>query len=205
MQEAKRSDTHARQVLQLVREKGFLRASDLAGVGVPRVVLSRMIADGLLERAARGLYRLPSSTGTEHESLSMVAKKVPQGVFCLFSALQFHGLTTQLPRQVWVAMPRGSHVPRIDYPPIKMVQFGGEAYGAGIETHVRDQVPLRVYAAAKTVADCFKHRNKIGLDVALEALKDARAQGKASADDLWRYAKVCRVANVMRPYMEALA
>ena len=198
-------DTHAQQVLQLLRQKGFLRASDLASVGVPRVVLARMTAGGLLERAARGLYRLPNSTGSEHESLLMVARKVPQGVFCLLSALQFHGLTTQLPRQVWVAMPRGSHAPRIDYPPLKMVQFSGEAYSEGIEIHVLDQVPLRVYAAAKTVADCFKHRNKIGLDVALEALKDARAQGKASADDLWRYATVCRVANVMRPYMEALA
>ena len=198
-------DTHARQILQLVRQKGFLRASDLASTGVPRVVLARMTAGGLLERAARGLYRLPNSTGSEYESLLMVAKKVPQGVFCLLSALQFHGLTTQLPRQVWLAMPRGSHAPRIDYPPLKMVQFSGESYGEGIETHVRDQVSMRIYSAAKTVADCFKHRNKIGLDVALEALKDARAQGKASADDLWRYAKVCRVANVMRPYMEALA
>ena len=199
------TDTHARQILQLVRQKGFLRASDLASTGVPRVVLARMTAGGLLERAARGLYRLPNSTGSEYESLLMVAKKVPQGVFCLLSALQFHGLTTQLPRQVWLAMPRGSHAPRIDYPPLKMVQFSGESYGEGIETHVRDQVSMRIYSAAKTVADCFKHRNKIGLDVALEALKDARAQGKASADDLWRYAKVCRVANVMRPYMEALA
>lgn len=198
-------DTHARQILQLVRQKGFLRASDLASTGVPRVVLARMTAGGLLERAARGLYRLPNSTGSEYESLLMVAKKVPQGVFCLLSALQFHGLTTQLPRQVWLAMPRGSHAPRIDYPPLKMVQFSGESYCEGIETHVRDQVSMRIYSAAKTVADCFKHRNKIGLDVALEALKDARAQGKASADDLWRYAKVCRVANVMRPYMEALA
>ena len=199
------TDTHARQILQLVRQKGVLRASDLASTGVPRVVLARMTAGGLLERVARGLYRLPNSTGSEYESLLMVAKKVPQGVFCLLSALQFHGLTTQLPRQVWLAMPRGSHAPRIDYPPLKMVQFSGESYCEGIETHVRDQVSMRIYSAAKTVADCFKHRNKIGLDVALEALKDARAQGKASADDLWRYAKVCRVANVMRPYMEALA
>ena len=101
-------------------------------------------------------------------------------------------------------MPRGSHVPRVDYPPIKMVQMTGAVYTAGIEEHLRDGVTLRVYSAAKTVADCFKHRNKIGLDVALEALKDARAERMASADDLWRYAKVCRVANVMRPYLEAI-
>jgi len=196
---------HAEYVLQLLRQKGWLRASDLASAGVPRVVLTRMTASGQLERAARGLYRLPDSLGSEHQGLTAVATKVPQAVFCLLSALQFHGLTTQLPWQVWIAMPRGSHAPRIDHPPIKMVQFTGEAYSEGIESHQRDQVALRVYSVAKTVADCFKHRNKIGLDVALEALKDARAQQKASADDLWRYAKVCRVANVMRPYLEALA
>ena len=126
-------------------------------------------------------------------------------MICLLSALQFHGLTTQLPLQVWMAMPRGSHVPRIAYPPIKMVQFTGAAYPEGVETHYCDQVAVRVYSVAKTVADCFKHRNKIGLDVALEALKDARAQGKVNIDELCRCAKVCRVTNVMRPYLEALA
>ena len=199
------ADAHTQRVLQLVRQKGWLRASDLADAGVPRVVLTRMTASGLLQRPARGLYRLPDSQTSEHEGLTTVATKVPQAVFCLLTALQFHGLTTQLPRQLWIAMPRGSHAPRIAHPPVKMVQFSGEAYSEGIETHLRDQVALRVYGVAKTVADCFKHRNKIGLDVALEALKDARAQRKASADDLWHCAKVCRVANVMRPYLEALA
>jgi predicted transcriptional regulator of viral defense system len=164
-----------------------------------------MMASGQLERAARGLYRLPDASSSEHEGLVTVARKVPQAVICLLSALQFHGLTTQLPWQVWIAMPRGSHVPRLDHPPIKMVQFTGEAYTHGIESHEHDGVRLQVYGIAKTVADCFKHRNKIGMDVALEALKDARTQGRASFDELWRCAKVCRVANVMRPYMEAVA
>jgi len=197
--------THTQRVLQLVRKNGWLRAGDLADAGVPRAVLTRMAASGQLERAARGLYRLPDSGSSEHEGLVTVASKVPQAVVCLLSALQFHGLTTQLPWQVWFAMPRGSHVPRLEYPPIRMVQFTGEAYTQGIETHERDGVKLHVYSVAKTVADCFKHRNKIGMDVALEALKDARAQGRASFDDLWRCAKVCRVSNVMRPYMEAVA
>ena len=197
--------THTQRVLQLVRKNGWLRASDLADAGVPRAVLTRMAASGQLERAARGLYRLPDSGSSEHEGLVTVASKVPQAVVCLLSALQFHGLTTQLPWQVWFAMPRGSHVPRLEYPPIRMVQFTGEAYTQGIETHERDGVKLHVYSVAKTVADCFKHRNKIGMDVALDALKDARAQGRASFDDLWRCAKVCRVSNVMRPYMEAVA
>lgn len=198
------SDTHAQRILSLARQKGLLRASDLDAIEAPRVVLTRLIEGGLLERVSRGLYRLPSHPGSEHEGLATIAAKVPQAVFCLLTALQFHELTTQLPRQVWIAMPRGSHLPRLDYPPIKMVQMTGAVYTAGIEEHLRDGVTLRVYSAAKTVADCFKHRNKIGLDVALEALKDARAERMASADDLWRYAKVCRVANVMRPYLEAI-
>ena len=198
------SDTHAQRILSLARQKGLLRASDLDAIEAPRVVLTRLTEAGLLERVSRGLYRLPSHPGSEHEGLATVAAKVPQAVFCLLTALQFHELTTQLPRQVWIAMPRGSHVPRLDYPPIKMVQMTGAVYTAGIEEHLRDGVTLRVYSAAKTVADCFKHRNKIGLEVALEALKDARAKRMASADDLWRYAKVCRVANVMRPYLEAI-
>ena len=196
-------ETHTQRVLDLVRQKGMLRPSDLDDIGAPRVVLTRMTANGQLEKAGRGIYRLPDSPGSEHESLATIATKVPQAVFCLLSALQFHELTTQLPRQVWIAMPRGSHTPKIDYPPIKMVQFAGEAYSEGIEVFDRDQVELRVYCIAKTIADCFKHRNKIGLDVALEALKDARSQKRVSADDLWRFAKICRVANVMRPYLEA--
>ena len=198
------ADTHTQRVLHLASQKGLLRASDLDAIEAPRVVLTRLIEGGLLERVSRGLYRLPSHPGSEHEGLATIAAKVPQAVFCLLTALQFHELTTQLPRQVWIAMPRGSHLPRLDYPPIKMVQMTGAVYTAGIEEHLRDGVTLRVYSAAKTVADCFKHRNKIGLDVALEALKDARAERMASADDLWRYAKVCRVANVMRPYLEAI-
>ncbi len=201
----RRAPSHTQKVLQLVRKNGRLRARDLAAAGVPRTVLTRMTASGQLERVARGLYRLPQADSSEHEGLVTVASKVPQAVICLLSALQFHGLTTQLPWQVWIAMPRGSHVPRLDYPPIKMVQFTGEAYTHCIETHVRDGVRLQVYSVAKTVADCFKHRNKIGTDVALEALKGAKAQGRAGFDELWRSAKVCRVANVMRAYMEAVA
>ena len=199
-----RHNTHTQRVLDLVHQKGMLRPSDLDGIGVPRVYLTRLTANGQLEKAGRGLYRLPDSQPSEHESLATIATKVPQAVFCLLTALQFHELTTQLPRQVWIAMPRSSHVPKIDYPPVKMVQFSGDAYTQGIEVYKRDQVTLQVYSVAKTIADCFKHRNKIGLDVALEALKNARTQKKASANDLWHYAKICRVANVMRPYLEAV-
>ena len=198
------ANTQAQHVLDLARRKGLLRASDLGGIDTPRIVLTRLTAAGLLARVGRGLYRLPDTQGSELESLGMIATKAPQSVFCLLTALQFHELTTQLPRQVWIAMPRGSHAPRLDYPPIKMVQMTGDAYSQGIETATHEGVELRVYGVAKTVADCFKHRNKIGLDVALEALKDARARNKASVDEIWRYAEICRVANVMRPYLESI-
>jgi predicted transcriptional regulator of viral defense system len=192
------------RVLSLAAQQGVLRASHLQALGIARVVLTRLTASGQLERVARGVYRLPDTQNSEHESLATIAAKVPQAVFCLLTALQIHGLTTQLPRQVWIAMPQGSHVPKMDYPPIKMVQFSGDALTQGIEVIQADQVALRVYGVAKTVADCFKHRNKVGLDVALEALKEALSTRKATADDLWRFAKMCRVANVMRPYLEAL-
>ena len=197
-----RQTKHAQQVLNLLNEQGILRPSDLDSIGVPRVVLTRMTSAGLLEKVSRGLYRLPHSASSEYESLTTVAKRSPKAIFCLFTALQFHELTTQLPRQVWIAMPRGSHQPKIDYPPIKMVQFSGEAYSAGIEQVEYDQIQIRVYSMAKTIADCFKHRNTIGIDIALEALRDARAKD-VSADELWRYAKICRVTNIMRPYLEA--
>lgn len=199
-----RESPHADRLLDLARQKGLVRSADLDAQGIPRVYLTRLTASGKLEKAGRGLYRLPEGGASEDETLALVAARVPQAVFCLLTALQFHELTTQLPRQVWIALSKGSHAPRIDYPPIKLVQYSGAAFTEGIETHRRDQVELRVYSVAKTVADCFKHRNKIGLDVALEALRDARRQKKANADDLWRYAKICRVANVMRPYLEAV-
>lgn len=196
--------THIQRVLDLASQKGLLRASDLDAISAPRIVLTRLTTAGLLERVGRGLYRLPDAQISEFESLGTIATKVPQAVFCLLTALQFHELTTQLPRQIWIAMPRGSHPPRIDYPPIKMVQFTGYAYSEGIEVVERDGIKLQVYSVAKTVADCFKHRNKIGLDVALEALKDSRERNRATADDIWRFAKICRVANVIRPYLESI-
>ena len=197
-------DTPTQRVLDLARQTGMLRPTHLQAIGIPRVILTRLTSSGQLEKVGRGLYRLAGAPVSEQESLATIAVRVPQAVFCLLTALQIHELTTQLPRQIWIAMPQGSHTPKLDYPPVKMVQFSGDAFSEGIEVIQTDQVALRVYCVAKTVADCFKHRNKIGLDVAIEALKDALSQKKASANDLWRYAKICRVANVMRPYLETL-
>jgi predicted transcriptional regulator of viral defense system len=204
------TDTQSERVLALAAQRGLLRACDLRALGIARVVLTRLVLSGALERVGRGVYGLAGKQGaaarhgTEYEGLATIAVKVPKAVFCLLTALQIHELTTQLPRQAWIAMPQGSHAPKMDYPPIKMVQFSGDALTQGIVVVQAEQVALRVYGVAKTVADCFKHRNTVGLDVALEALRETLITRKATADELWRFAKVCRVANVMRPYLEAL-
>lgn len=132
-------------------------------------------------------------------------KWVPRAIGCLLTALQFHGIGTQSPHEVWIALDRRAARPRLEYPPLRVMRFSGEALTEGVEQHVVDGVSVRVYCAAKTVADCFKYRNKIGLDVALEALRECRRLRKCSNDDIWRYAKICRVARVMMPYMEAMA
>jgi len=136
--------------------------------------------------------------------LAEVACRVPKGVVCLLSALRFHDLTTQAPFEVWLAIENKALAPKLDYPPLRIVRFSGESFTEGVEEHVVDSVTIRITCVAKTVADCFKYRNKIGLDVALEALREAWYQKRMNSDDLWRYAKVCRVANVMRPYLDGL-
>ncbi|MGE3567286.1 MAG: type IV toxin-antitoxin system AbiEi family antitoxin domain-containing protein [Gammaproteobacteria bacterium] len=197
-------NTHSEAVLQLAREKGLLRPLDLVGAGIPRIYLTRLTNSGELERAARGLYRLPERPPSDHDGMALVAARVPQAVFCLLTALHFHELTTQTPDAIWIAMPRGSHAPRLEHPTVKMVQFSGAGYERGIEVFERARTPIRVYGIAKTIADCFKHRSKIGLDVALEALKDAWSRRQVTADELWDYARQMRVASVMRPYLEAV-
>ena len=160
---------------------------------------------GRLQRVGRGLYALPDRSVSEHNALAEVARKHPQAIVCLLSALRFHDLTTQSPFEVWLAIPNKARAPNMDYPPLRIVRFSGAALTRGVEDHVIDGVPVRVTSVARTVADCFKFRNKIGLDVALEALQEAWRAKRASMDELWRYATLCRVANVMRPYMESLS
>ena len=188
-----------------LRRSGTARARELEAAGVPRAQLSRLVAAGELQRLARGVYALPDYRGTEHSALLTVAKRAPQAVFCLLTALRLHGLTTQAPFEAWIAIGNKDHAPRLDYPPLRVVRFAAPSLAYEVQTMQVDGGALRVTGVAKTVADCFKFRNKIGLDVALEALREARRSRKAGADELWRCARVDRVANVMRPYLEATA
>lgn len=195
--------TNQDRVLRLARERGIVRPRDLQGQGIARETLRRMCERGLLERSGRGIYRLTTAPLTEHHSLAAVAKLVPQGVVCLLSALRFHDLTTQEPHEIWLALPLRSHQPKIDYPPLQTVRMNPATHEVGIETHQIEKVPVRVFGVAKTIADCFKYRSLVGLDVALEALREGWRERRFTSDELWRYARLCRVANVMRPYIEA--
>jgi predicted transcriptional regulator of viral defense system len=195
----------ATSITTMARERGYVRPRDLAALGVSRPQIGRLVERGLLERVGYGLYRAPDAQATEHHTLAQVAARAPAGVACLLTALRFHDLTTQAPFEVWLAIERKAARPRLDDLPVRVFYFSGAAFTAGVEEHPVEGVRVRVYCPAKTVADCFKYRNKVGLDVALEALREAWRARRATMDDLWRYATICRVANVMRPYLETLA
>jgi predicted transcriptional regulator of viral defense system len=190
--------------MQYIGEHGIVRPRDIEAIGLSRQYLLRLHRQGKLNRPTRGIYTLPDADVTEHHSYAEVTKRVPEATVCLLSALAFHEITTQSPASVWIALPKGARTPALDSPSLRIVRLSGLSLTTGIENHQIDGVPIRVYSAAKTVADCFKFRNKIGLDIAIEALKDCLRQKKASVNEIYRYAKVCRVSNVIRPYMEAL-
>ena len=192
--------------MEYVGEHGIVRSRDIEAIGFPRQYLVRLHRQGKLNRPARGIYTLADNdvTVTEHHSYAEVAKRVPKAAICLLSALAFHEITTQNPASVWIALPKGARSPTLASPSLRIVRLSGPSLAEGIENHRTEGVPVRVYSAAKTVADCFKFRNKIGSDVAIEALKDCLRQKKASVNEIYRYAKICRVNNVIRPYMEAL-
>jgi predicted transcriptional regulator of viral defense system len=197
-------DAKAREVIEVIKKVGILRPRDLDTYHIPREYLRRLYNRGLIRKNGRGLYTLTDSDINEHHSLAEACKKVPHGIICLLSALHFHDMTTQLPFEVWIAVDRKARKPKSDSLALRPVRFSGPALNAGIEEHVIEKVKVRVYKPAKAVADCFKYRNKIGLDVALEALRDCWEKKQCTMDELWEYAEICRVSNIMRPYLESL-
>jgi predicted transcriptional regulator of viral defense system len=192
-----------KQVLDIARKKGIIRASDIEAAGISRNYLYILCKAEQLLKTARGLYTLPDAPVTEHSAFAEVAKRIPNSIICLISALSFHGLTTQIPHEVWIAVPRGSWRPDIEYPPLNLTYVSGNAYLFGAREHDINGVAVKVYSPAKTVADCFKFRSKVGLDVAIEALRETWRSRKASMDELMEAAKICKVSKVMRPYLEA--
>ncbi len=183
---------------------GILRTAQALRAGIHPGTLYAMRDSGALEVVSRGVYRLADSSPLGNPDLVTVATRVPGGVICLISALAFHELTTQIPHEMHVALPRGAEEPRLVHPPIKTYRFTGEAFTEGVETHELDSVSVRIYSPEKTLADCFKFRNKIGLDTAVEAVRFYRERRTIKVDDLMRYAVVCRVKKIIRPYLEAI-
>ena len=192
----------ARNILR--QHGGILRMSEAIHAGIHRKMLYAMLDAGIIEKLCRGLYRLADLPPLGNPDLVSVAMKVPMGVICLISSLSFHEITTQVPHEVYIALRRGTEPPRLKHPPVRIFWFTGEAFTEGIETPKVDGVQMRIYSPEKTVADCFKYRNKIGLDTAVEALKLYRERKRIKVNELIRYARVCRVEKVMRPYLEAL-
>lgn len=199
-----RGMSRQQQILELIRKMGIIQAKDVEAVGISRNYLYQMHRKGLLQRNAVGLYTLPKTTITENWFLAKVAKRLPHSVVGLISALSYHEITTQIPHEIWLSIPRGSWRPTVEYPPLNVSYVSEPAYSFGIQEHVISGVAVRIYSPAKTVADCFKFRNKVGLDVAIEALREAWRFGKITIDELVEAAEVNRVAKIMRPYLEAI-
>lgn len=196
--------TKTEKLLTLLRRRRLVRPRDLEAAGIPRNYLTRLVRQGKARRLDRGLYAAATLPASEHMSLVEVSRKAPKAVICLLSALRFHEIGTQSPHEVWISIDVKARAPRITSPALRVVRFSGVALTFGIEERRVLGVTLRVFSPAKTVADCFKFRNKIGMDVALEALRDTYRQKKATMDQLWEAGRVCRVANVIRPYLESL-
>lgn len=192
------------QILNLIESRQVIRPRDLSALGIPGQYLSQMAKSGLIEKIDRGLYASANREFNENIQLIEITQKVPNAVICLLSVLRFHELTTQAPFETWIAIDRKSRRPVIQYPPTRIVTFSPECLNEGIETHAISGVDVKMFSIEKTFADCFKYRNKIGIDVAVEALKEAINEDKIKLDDLWNYSKLCRVNNIIRPYVEAL-
>jgi predicted transcriptional regulator of viral defense system len=185
------------------KHSGRLRMSEAIKHGITRYMLYSLRDKGVIEQVSRGIYRLVELPPISNPDLVTVSLRFPNIVICLVSALAYHDITTQIPHDVSVAVPRDSRMPSLDYPPIQAHRFSNEAYKSGIEKHRIDGVYVKVYSPEKTLADCFKFRNKIGMDVVLEALKLSKARKKFDLGELLKYSKICRVEKVIRPYLEA--
>jgi len=202
---ARRRGTANSRLLSLAEKQPVLRAGDVARQGIHTSTLARLTKMGDLEKVGPGRYRLSRSMRTtEHHDLAVATAAVPRSVVCLISALRFHDIGTQLPAEVWIAVPRGARVPRVSAPPIRAVNVSTAVFDLGIEEHRIEGQPVRIYSLARTVADCFRFRNKVGLDVALEALTGAWRSKRLKVDELNRIAKKLRVQRVMQPYLETV-
>ncbi len=196
--------TDRQRVVDLVQQRGIVTSGAVSRAGIHTQALTRLVAAGMLERVGPGRYRLASADVTEHHGLALAAAAARQGVICMLSALTFHGIGTQLPAEVWLAIERGRRPPRVPNLRLRIVRFSGPSFHEGIEEHEIERLPVRVYSVAKTLADLFKARHRVGLDVAVEALREGWRDRRFSIPELERAARACRVERVMRPYVESV-
>jgi predicted transcriptional regulator of viral defense system len=196
--------SQVQKILKIAREKGFITSKEASRQGIHSQILTRLVREGTIERITRGQYREPNTQITEHHTLAVVSRAVPESVVCLLSSLSFHGIGTEIPAKLWLAIDRRSRHPNVGYPPLRIVKFSGKAFKEGVEIHRIEGQAVRVYSIAKTIADLFKYRNKIGLDVVLEALREAWRDHRFTMDEIDRYARICRVQRVITPYLEAM-
>ena len=191
-------------VLCLCRQKGLVRMSDIRNAGIGPETVARLVREGVVARVARGLYQIADAMPDPQRSLAEASARVPRGVICLTSALQFHELTLQMPTAVWIAIDRTGWKPKVDYPPVRFVRFSGHALAGGVKRHLIEGVEVPIFEPAKSIVDCFRYRNKIGLDIALEGLREGLRSRRVTPDKLWEFARTARVWSVMRPYVEAM-
>lgn len=191
-------------IIELAKQLGTIRIKDLLERNIHPEFARRLLRKGLFTRSGKGLYVLADSEITDFHNFAILGKRFPNGVICLTSALRYYNIGTQLPRKVWLALKKGSAQPRLSYPPVSIVRLSGPSFSEGIDEHRIEGVAVKIYNLAKSVADCFKFRNRIGLEAAIEAARESLHEKKATSDEIYYYAKICRVWNVMKPYLEAI-
>jgi len=200
------SDEKIEEAINVFKQQnGVLRMSEALDKGVYRRTLYHMLEQGYITKLERGVYKLKDKGPLSNPDLAIVATKIPKARVCLVSALDFHDMTTEIPHSVHIALPRTSRDPKLDYPPLSIYRFSGKSLTKGVKEHEIDNIKVQVYSPAKTIADCFKFRNKIGKDIAIEALERGIREGKASYKDILHYAEICRVKTVIKPYLESIA
>jgi predicted transcriptional regulator of viral defense system len=198
-------DSQAERLLTLVKSQGTIRTREAIALDIHPEYLRRLVEKGILLKSGRGMYTYIDAELSENHSLAVASHRVPRGIICLLSALQFHGIGTQAPFETWLAIDVNARTPSAESLPLRIVYMSGLALTTGIETHTIEGIPVQIFNPAKTIVDCFKYRHKIGLDVALEALRDVWESRRCSMDEIWEYAKICRMSKVMRPYLESLS
>ncbi len=197
--------TVEQRVIEILSKRDVIRPRDLDEYGIRREYLSRLYKQGVLHKDTRGIYHLSNASLTENHAIATACKQVPHGVICLLSALRFHDIGTQNPPDVWTGIAGKAWCPKLAYPTLKIVRFSDSSLTTGIEEHEIEGVQVKVFSPAKTIADCFKYRNKIGLDVFLEAARECLVDRRCNYEEIWHYAKVCRIRTVIKPYLEAMA